>query len=114
MSPPVARKHIGRPKPKAGVPTRGLELVDDQTNRPDYDLSLATTVLKRNDKSTEPFFERIGFDRIAELTHRGPGSNPGVALEVQRTVDEAEKVLADLASVRDELRRLMIEFSRRT
>ena len=31
--------------------------------------------------------------------------------DLQRTVDEAEKVLADLASVRDELRRLMIEFS---
>ena len=31
--------------------------------------------------------------------------------ELQRTVDEAEKVLADLASVREELRRLMIEFS---
>jgi len=31
--------------------------------------------------------------------------------ELQRTVDEAETVLADLASVREELRRLMIEFS---
>lgn len=31
--------------------------------------------------------------------------------DLQRTVDEAEKVLADLASVRQELRRLMIEFS---
>jgi len=31
--------------------------------------------------------------------------------DLQRTVDEAEKVLADLASVREELRRLMIEFS---
>ncbi len=31
--------------------------------------------------------------------------------DLQRTVDEAEKVLVDLASVRDELRRLMIEFS---
>jgi len=31
--------------------------------------------------------------------------------DLQRTVDEAEKVLADLASVRDELRRLMIQFS---
>ncbi len=31
--------------------------------------------------------------------------------DLQRTVDEAEKVLADLAFVRDELRRLMIEFS---
>jgi hypothetical protein len=31
--------------------------------------------------------------------------------DLQRTVDEAEKVLADLSSVRDELRRLMIEFS---
>jgi hypothetical protein len=31
--------------------------------------------------------------------------------DLQRTVDEAEKVLADLASVRDELRRLIIEFS---
>ena len=31
--------------------------------------------------------------------------------DLQRTVDEAEKVLADLATVRDELRRLMIEFS---
>jgi hypothetical protein len=31
--------------------------------------------------------------------------------DLQHTVDEAEKVLADLASVRDELRRLMIEFS---
>jgi hypothetical protein len=30
---------------------------------------------------------------------------------LQRTVDEAETVLADLASVREELRRLMIEFS---
>jgi hypothetical protein len=31
--------------------------------------------------------------------------------DLQRTVDEAKKVLADLASVRDELRRLMIQFS---
>jgi len=31
--------------------------------------------------------------------------------DLQRTVDEAEKVLADLASVREELRRLIIEFS---
>ena len=31
--------------------------------------------------------------------------------DLQRTVDEAEKVLADLTAVRDELRRLMIEFS---
>lgn len=31
--------------------------------------------------------------------------------DLQRTVDEAEKVLADLAFVREELRRLMIEFS---
>ena len=31
--------------------------------------------------------------------------------DLQRTVDEAEKVLADLAFVRNELRRLMIEFS---
>jgi hypothetical protein len=31
--------------------------------------------------------------------------------DLQRTVDEAEKVLADLTSVREELRRLMIEFS---
>ena len=31
--------------------------------------------------------------------------------DLQRTVDEAETVLADLASVRAELRRLMIEFS---
>ena len=31
--------------------------------------------------------------------------------DLQRTVDEAETVLADLASVREELRRLMIEFS---
>ena len=31
--------------------------------------------------------------------------------DLQRTVDEAEKVLADLVSVRDELRRLLIEFS---
>jgi hypothetical protein len=31
--------------------------------------------------------------------------------DLQRTVDEAEKVLADLASVRAELRRLMIQFS---
>ena len=31
--------------------------------------------------------------------------------DLQRTVDEAEKVLADLVSVREELRRLMIEFS---
>ena len=31
--------------------------------------------------------------------------------DLQRTIDEAEKVLADLASVREELRRLMIEFS---
>jgi hypothetical protein len=31
--------------------------------------------------------------------------------DLQRTVDEAEKVLADLTSVRDELRRLLIEFS---
>ena len=31
--------------------------------------------------------------------------------DLQRTVDEAEKVLADLTSVREELRRLLIEFS---
>ena len=31
--------------------------------------------------------------------------------DLQRTVEEAEKVLADLTSVRDELRRLMIEIS---
>ena len=31
--------------------------------------------------------------------------------DLQRTVEEAEKVLADLASVREELRRLLIEFS---
>ena len=31
--------------------------------------------------------------------------------DLQRTVDEAEKVLADLVAVRDELRRLMVEFS---
>ena len=31
--------------------------------------------------------------------------------DLQRTVVEAEKVLADLASVREELRRLMIEFA---
>ena len=31
--------------------------------------------------------------------------------DLQRTVDEAETVLTDLASVREELRRLMIEFS---
>jgi len=31
--------------------------------------------------------------------------------DLQRTVDEAENVLTDLASVRDELRRLMIQFS---
>ena len=31
--------------------------------------------------------------------------------DLQRTVEEAERVLADLTSIRDELRRLMIEFS---
>jgi hypothetical protein len=31
--------------------------------------------------------------------------------DLQRTVDEAEKVLADLTSVREELRRLLIDFS---
>jgi hypothetical protein len=31
--------------------------------------------------------------------------------DLQRTVEEAEKVLADLTSVREELRRLMVEFS---
>ena len=31
--------------------------------------------------------------------------------DLQRTVHEAEKVLADLTSVREELRRLLIEFS---
>lgn len=31
--------------------------------------------------------------------------------DLQRTVEEAEKVLADLVSVRDELRRLLTEFS---
>jgi hypothetical protein len=31
--------------------------------------------------------------------------------DLQRTVDEAEKVLADLAAVRDEIRRLIIAFS---
>ena len=31
--------------------------------------------------------------------------------DLQRTVDEAEKVLADLTSVRDELRRLIVAFS---
>jgi hypothetical protein len=31
--------------------------------------------------------------------------------DLQRTVEEAEKVLADLAAVREELRRLLIEFS---
>lgn len=31
--------------------------------------------------------------------------------DLRRTVEEAEKVLADLVAVREELRRLMIEFS---
>jgi hypothetical protein len=31
--------------------------------------------------------------------------------DLRRTVEEAEKVLADLVAVRDELRRLLIEFS---
>ena len=31
--------------------------------------------------------------------------------DLRRTVEEAEKVLADLAAVRDEVRRLLIEFS---
>lgn len=31
--------------------------------------------------------------------------------DLQRTVDEADKVLVDLVAVRDELRRLMVEFS---
>jgi len=31
--------------------------------------------------------------------------------DLQRTIYEAEKVLGDLTSVREELRRLMIEFS---
>lgn len=31
--------------------------------------------------------------------------------DLQRTVEEAEKVLADLASVREEVRRLLVAFS---
>jgi hypothetical protein len=31
--------------------------------------------------------------------------------DVRRTVEEAERVLADLTAVRDEVRRLLIEFS---
>ena len=45
---------------------------------------------------------------LAAEVHRG-----GVPRrdDLQRTIEEAEKVLVDLSSVRNELRRLMIEFS---
>jgi hypothetical protein len=46
-------------------------------------------------------------DLAAEITRGGTPSRA----DLQRTVDEAEKVLADLSSVRDELRRLLIEFT---
>lgn len=46
-------------------------------------------------------------DLAAEILRGGvPGRQ-----DLRRTVDEAEKVLADLTAVRDELRRLLIEFS---
>jgi hypothetical protein len=46
-------------------------------------------------------------DLAAEITRGGTPSRE----DLKRTVDEAEKVLADLTSVREELRRLMVEFS---
>jgi hypothetical protein len=46
-------------------------------------------------------------DLATEITRGGTPSRD----DLQRTVDEAEKVLADLMSVREELRRLLIEFS---